>query len=185
MKKIQDLYVKKRIKEIENTWPDLVLGSPENFVTILDYKDTAGNIRPELAGKNIPRISKNYTDNIIKALKEMQFVINQLSKKYKQEVLDSNELTSFLEDLLEVGSWSKQTDIDKYPIASNLFTASLKILIQKAPVPLQRKLANLSQEFIDLYNLPLGLAIKGAHSLIVPSFNYQENGYVTITFERK
>jgi len=157
------------MKEMEKTWPHLYFGNFPSFVTILDYKEPGGKLRPELTDKNIPRISRDYTNNIKAGLYEMQFITNHLSKKYKQEILDSNELTSFFEELFEVGSWSNPTGIDKYPIASNLFNIAVKILIENAPVRLQRKLASLLVEFIDLYNLPLDLGRKGSVSLIDPT----------------
>jgi len=180
MRKIQNLYLKKRIKEIKHTWPRLFFGSKGNFVTIIDYKKPGGQITPELASSNIPRISRDYTNNLKLGLNEMQFVINHLTEKYKQEILDSNEFTKLFEELLEVGSWSNQTNTEKYGISSNLFLISMKILIEKAPLPLQRKLANTIEDFIDLYNLPLELKIKNTESLKKPTFNFQDSGHVLI-----
>ena len=180
MKKIQNSYLKKRIKEIKHTWPHLFFGSKRNFVTIMDYKNTAGQINPNLESSNIPRISRDYTNNLKFGLNEMQFVINHLGKKYKQEILDSNEFTELFEELLEVGSWSNQTNIEKYGISSNLFLISMKILIEKAPLPLQRKLVNAIEDFIDLYNLPLELKMKNTESLKKPTFNFQHSGHVLI-----
>jgi len=185
LKKIQNPYLKKRIKEIKSTWQRLFFGPWGNFVTIMDYKDAAGQITPELASSNIHRISRDYTNNIKFGLHEMQFVINHLGKKYKQEIIDSNELTNLFEELLEIGSWSYQTNIEKYGIASNLFLISLKILIEKAPLSLQRKLGNLMVDFIDLYNLPMELGSKEAKALIKPTFYYDVNGYVRIELDRK
>ena len=170
---------------MKKTWPHLYFGSFPSFVTILDYKDPGGKLNPELIDKNIPRISRDYTKNIKAGLYEMQFITNQLSKKYKQEILDSNELTSFFEDLFEVGSWSNQTGIEKYPMASNLYNIAVKILIQNAPVRIQRKLTSLLVDFIDLYNLPLDLGRKGSMSLIEPNITQYDGGGVVIEFGRK
>jgi len=170
---------------MKKTWPHLYFGSFPSFVTVLDYKDPGGKLRPELTDKNIPRISRDYTKNIKAGLYEMQFITNHLSKKYKQEILDSNELTSFFEELFEVGSFSNQAHTDKYPMASNLFNIAVKILIEKAPVRIQRKLANLLVEFIDSYNLPLDLGIKGSVSLIEPTIRQNDDGSVVIELGRK
>lgn len=180
MKKLQNPYLKKRIKEIKPTWQRLYFGPWGNFVTIMDYKNTAGQITPELESCNIHRISRDYTNNIKFGLNEIQFLINHLGKKYKQEILDSNQFTKLFEELLEVGSWSNQTNTEKYGISSNLFLISMKILIEKAPLALQRKLANAIEDFIDLYNLPLELKIKDTESLKKPTFNYQDSGHVLI-----
>ena len=185
MKKIQDSYITKRIKEIKNTWGRMIFGSWENFVTIMDYKDSAGIIEPNLESKNIPRISREYTNSIKDGMHEMNFIINNLSKKYKQEILDSNELTGLFEELLEAGPWSKQTQIEKYGMASNLFLISLKILIEKAPLSLQRKLSDLMVDFIDLYNLPLELTKKETAFLIKPNFRYETTGNVIVDLDNK
>ncbi len=81
MKKIQNLYLEKRIEEIKPNWQRLFFGSRGHLVTIIDYKDEVGQIKSELESCNIHRISRDYTNNIKKGLYEMQFVINQLSKK--------------------------------------------------------------------------------------------------------
>jgi len=180
MKKIQNTYIKKRIEEMKPTWQRLYFGPWGNFVTIIDYKDQVGRINSELESCNIHRISRDYTNNIKKGLYEMQFVISQLSKKYKQEILDSNEFTKLYEELLEVGPWSKHTQIERYGIASNLFLISMKILIENSPLKLQRKLARTIEDFIDLYNLPLELKIKDTKNLKKPTFRYQDSGHVLV-----
>lgn len=170
---------------MKNTWKRMIFGSWENFVTIIDYKNPAGKINPKLESKNIPRISREYTNNIKDGMHEMTFIINHLSRKYKQEILDSNQLTGLFEELLEVGPWSNQTQIEKYGMASNLFLISLKILIEKAPLPLQRKLSDLMVDFIDFYNLPLELTKKETAFLIKPSFKYETTGNVIVSLDNK
>jgi len=185
MKKIQNTYIKKRIEEMKPTWERLFFGSREHLVTITDYKNPAGQINSELESCNIHRISRDYTNNIKKGLFEMQFVISQLSKTYKQEILDSNQFTNLFEELLEVGSRSKHTQIERYGIASNLFLISMKILIENSPLPLQRKLSNLMVDFIDLYNLPLELTKKETAFLIIPTFRYETSGNVIVDLGNK
>lgn len=152
------------------TWSRLFFGSPEKFVTIIDYENPAGQVKPELKGKNIHRISREYTNNIIKGLKEMQFVSNHLNKSYKQEILDSNEFYGFLEDLLEVGEWSKHTNSDTYPIASKLFNLSLEILNRKAPEELKEDLKEAVKRFIKFNNLAIRLGYKKSRPLDLPRF---------------
>lgn len=155
---------------MEPTWSHLFFGSPENFVTIIKYKNQAGQLNPELEGKNIHRISREYANNIISGLKEMQFVSNQLNKSYKQEILDSNEFYWFLEDLLEEGEFSKHAGIDTYPIASKLFNLSLEILHRKAPLQLQEELEESVKRFIKFNNLAVQLGHKESKPLELPTF---------------
>lgn len=155
---------------MKTTWSHLFFGSPERFVTIIDYKNQAGQINPNLKDKNIHRISREYTNNIIKGLKEMQFVSIQLNQSYKQEILDSNEFYGFLEDLLEVGDWSKPTNIDTYPIASKLFNLSLEILNRKAPEELKEELKESVKRFIKFNNLAIRLGYKKSRPLDLPRF---------------
>jgi hypothetical protein len=155
---------------MKHTWSRLFFGSPEKFVTIIDYKNTAGQINPELQSKNIHRISREYTNNMIRGLKEMQFVSNHLNKSYKQEILDSNEFYGFLEDLLEVGSWSNYTKVDTYPIASKLFNISLEILNRNAPEELKEELKESVKQFIKFNNLAIRLGYKKSGPLELPRF---------------
>lgn len=174
----------KRIKELKDTWKRIIFGSWENFVTIMDYsKDPDGRINQDLQS-NIPRILRKYTNSIKDGMREMTSIINRLRKKYKQEILDSAEFTDLFEELLEVRPWAIQTQTEKYSMASNLFLMSLKILIEKAPLSLQRKLSNLMKDFIDLYNLPVELSKKETAFLITPTFRYEDSGKVIIDLER-
>ena len=170
LKKIHNTYLKKRCKDIKNTWSRLFFGTPEKFVTLLDYKNEVGKIKPELKGSNIHRISREYTDNIIQGLKEMQFVSDHLNTSYKQEILDSNEFHMFLEDLLEVGENSRHTDIDTYPTASKLFNMSLGILLQKAPIEIQDELKESVKRFIKFNNLAIKLGYPKLTPLETPRF---------------
>ena len=170
MKKILNPYIEKRCKEIKNTWSRLFFGTPEKFVTLIDYKNQIGKIIPELEGSNIHRISREYTDNIIQGLKEMQFVSNHLNTSYKQEILNSNEFNGFLEDLLEVGAWSRHTNSDTYPIASKLFNLSLEILQRKAPPELKEELGDSVKRFIKFNNLAIKLGYPKLTPLELPRF---------------
>jgi len=170
LKKIHDSYVKKRCKEIKTTWSRLFFGTPEKFVTLIDYENPAGKVIPELEGKHIHRISREYTDDIIQGLKEIQIVTNHLHKSYKQEIIDSNEFYGFLEDLLEVGEWSNQTNIDTYPIASKLFNLSLEILNRKAPPELNEELKESVKRFIKFNNFAIKLGYKKLPPLELPKF---------------
>jgi len=170
MQKNTKLYLKKRCNEIKTTWSRLFFGTPEKFVTLIDYKNQLGKIKPELKGSNIHRISRDYTDNIIQGMKEIQFVTNHLNTSYKQEILDSNEFREFLEDLLEVGEWSKQTDIDNYPMASKLFNLSLEILQRKVHPELKEELEDSVKRFIKFNNLAIKLGYPKLTPLEVPKF---------------
>ena len=170
MQKIRDPLIKQRWNEMKTTWAHLFFGSPEKFVTIIDYKNPAGQIDPKLHGKNIHRISREYTNNIIKGLKEMQFVSNHLNKSYKQEILDSNEFYGFLEDLFEIGTWSNYTKVDTYPIASKLFNMSLEILNRNAPEVLKEELKESVKRFIKFNNLAIRLGYKKSGPLELPRF---------------
>jgi len=139
-------------------------------VTIIDYENQAGMINPELEGIGIHRISREYTDDIIQGLKEIQIVSNNLHKSYKQEILDSNEFYGFLEDLLEVGEWSKHTKIDTYPMASKLFNLSLEILARHAHEDLQEELRDSVKRFIKFNNLAIKLGYKKLQPLELPRF---------------
>ena len=173
MKKIQNLYLEKRCKEIKTTWPRLFFGTVEKFVTIIDYKNPSGKIIPELEGKHIHRISREYTDNILQGLEEMQFVSNHLSKSYKQEIMNSPEFHRFLDDLLEVGESSKHTGIDTYPIATKLFNISLELLSKNAPEELKEELNGSVKRFVKFNNLAIRLGYKKSIQLELPEFLQQ------------
>jgi len=169
------MYLKKRIKDYKNTWKRMFFGSWEDFATILDYKQVGGQLEPKLEGKNIPRISRKYTENLKDGLKEMNFISNNLSKKYKQEILDSPELYKFLEDLLEIGDWTNYTNVDNYPMASYLFNISLEVLIRKAPDSLRIELIESIKRFVRLNRLPLEMGNKKIPYVELPRFMQNMN----------
>ena len=170
MKKNTKLYLKKKIKEIKNTFPRLNFGTHENFVRLLGYKNKAGVVQTEFKGSNIPRISREFTDNIITGLNEMQIVSNHLNTSYKQDILDSVELSDFLKNLLEVNDWSNNTKIDTYPLASKLFNISLGILLVKAPEEIQDELKESVKRFIKFNNLAIKLGYPKLTPLETPRF---------------
>lgn len=182
--KIQNLYMIECVKELKNTWGRMIFGSWENFVTIQHYSDKKdAKINANLQS-NIPRIVRKYTDSIKAGMREMTSIISNLRKKYKQEILDSEEFTGLIEELLEVGHWSIQTQTEKYSMASNLFLMSQKILIEKAPLSLQTRLSNLMKDFIDLYNLPVELSKKETpFSLVTANFRNKDSRKAIIDLE--
>ncbi len=100
----------------------------------------------------------------------MQIVSNHLNTSYKQEILDSVELSDFLKNLLEVNDWSNNTKIDTYPLASKLFNMSLGILLVKAPVEIQDELKESVKRFIKFNNLAIKLGYPKLTPLETPRF---------------
>lgn len=181
MKKRQDAYTEKRIKEVKTTWKRLQLGNYAGFVTIIDHKDNIGRKNPEIEDNNIWRYERNYLRNIKDAIRESRMITNNFDKKYKQDIIDDPEITGLVEDLLEVGEWSNHTKVDNYKLGSELFYITLKFLISKAPIPIQNELTKSIQRFVELNNLPLELGYEKSGRLRKPEFFPQRDGTIKMT----
>lgn len=162
--------------------------NPTDFPKLIHYYKYphSNEINEKLGGINFERIERETTNNMLDALKQAKLIVNSLGKSYKQKIIDSNELTEFLSELLEISDWPKIKNVKRYELAQNLFNIAIKILIDEAPVAIKRHMVRSLEDFYDVVELPSQLGYKNDKMLIRSVFEQIKgtNDY-TVTLEKQ
>lgn len=168
--KISD-YCQKRKKDFDGLYGGkYYFCSPENYVKLIDYHPYyhSTQISKDLEGINHNRIQRETSDEIKIALKQIRQIISVMTKKHKQELIDSQEFNDIIEELLEQGEYSRHERIDTYDFAQNMFYRTLKILIDNSAKPIQTHLVKSMQGFFDMTELASELGHKTKKTLVRP-----------------
>lgn len=179
-----DVYIQKRIADFKSSWSKFYFGkTPESYVALVDYKDNLGRTHPFLKGKPIHRIQREFLVEIKECLRQIEQVSNHLTKKHKQDLIDSFELTQMITSLLQIGEFSSHEKINTHNFTSNMFYITLKILIDSAPLPIRSHLIKSMGQFFDMNNLVIELGQKKAKFLPKPRIINDNRGGIRLEID--
>lgn len=169
--KIAD-YIKERKKGFDNLYDSkYYFTNDEDFVRLIDYfkYHHSTDKQEDLEGVAHHRIQKAAVKEILRAVRQLNQILgNGLTRKYKQEIIDSDEINNLVIELLEQGKYSRVEKIDRYEFAQKLFNTSMKILIDEAPEPIKKHLVKHIHDFYDMATIPTRLGVKQKRELIRP-----------------
>jgi len=165
-------YIKNRRKDFDKLYNSkYYFTSEDDYVRLIDYHKFhySKEIQEELRGIAHSRIQRETVIEILRAIKQLNQILGHgLTRKYKQDILNSDEVNNLIIELLEQGEYSREEKINKYEFAQKLFNTSMKILIDEAPVPIKKYLVKHINEFYDMASIPTQLGVKQKRELIRP-----------------
>jgi len=165
-------YIKERKKGFDDLYQSNYYFTPEDdYVRLVDYYKNhySKEIQEELRGIAHSRIQRETVVHILRAIRQLNQILRSgLTRKYKQEILDSDEINNLIIELLEQGEFSTKENINRYEFAEKLFNSSMKILIDEAPEPIKKYLVEHINKFYDMASIPTELSVEQKRKLIRP-----------------
>jgi len=124
----------------------------DGYVKLLEYE----NINTKKRNENLPHVAihklqKKTVDDIKESFRQIEIINAHLYKKYKQNLLDSDELKYLLLNLANyqpVGTQLVTTDRNNF--GSLIFAIGLKILLESVEPELKERLIHFVKDFNDL-----------------------------------
>lgn len=152
--KKQEKWVSKSVKELKKsrTWADMFFSSWNGYVKLLEYE----NVNTKKRNENLPHVAihklqKETVNNIKESFRQIEIINLHLHKKYKQDLLDSDELKHLLLNLANYQSVGGQlVTAERNSFGSLLFAIGLKILLESVEPELKERLINFVKDFNDL-----------------------------------
>jgi len=184
--KEQKEWVSKKVEKLKksNVWNDVYFSTWEGYIKLLEFEDVnlaghSNRFNSNLPHVGIEKLQKQTVEKIKESFRQIGIINPHLHKKYKQDLLDSDELKYMLLNLAHYQSVGGQfVTVDRNYFGTLLLSIGLKIILESVQPELKERLTGFIKEFNDLNAMVQRLTGKKMSSINV-EYN-KENKVVDI-----